>query len=167
MRIGILGSAFDPPHKGHIEVARRAKHALRLERLILVPTRVPPHKAAPSLPGALRFKMARIAAGKRRRWTVSDMELKRQGVSYTRDTIYELKKRYPGDEIFWIIGSDSLASMPWKWKGGYDILDLCTFVAVRRPGYSLNRVSKRILKKVVLLCGAKKDISSSTIRELF
>lgn len=166
MRIGILGSAFDPPHREHIAVARRAKQGLRLDRMILIPTRIPPHKAEPRIPGALRLKMARIAAGKRKGWMVSDMELKRPGVSYTRDTIRELKKQFPKDEIFWVIGSDSLASMPWRWKGGYGILDLCTFVAVRRPGYPLSRVPKRILEKVVLLRGAKRDISSTNIREL-
>lgn len=166
MKIGILGSACDPPHRAHIKIAEEAKRALKLDRIIFIPTKVPPHKVRPGVSEKMRLEMARLAAGKRKGWIVSDMELRRRGKSYTRDTIEELKKRYPHDRLFWIVGSDSLVSMPWKWKGGYDLLDLCTFVVARRKGYSPRGVRKHILKKVIVLGGVPYSISSTHIRKL-
>lgn len=165
MRIGVLGSAFDPPHKAHRKLGERAKKALKLDHLVLMPTKIPPHKTKPNVSAGLRLKMAKILAGKRKGWMVSDIELKRPGKSYTRDTIKELKKRHPNDQIFWIIGSDSLVAMPRQWKGGYDVLDLCTFVVAPRKGYPLARVPKRILKKVIILPGQTLSISSTKLRE--
>ncbi len=166
MRIGVFGGAFDPPHKAHVEVAECAKKALKLDRLILIPTKVPPHKAVPRVSPRLRLAMARIAAGKRKGWTISDMELRRPGKSYTRDTIKELRRRYPKDEIFWIIGSDSLLAMPRSWKEGYAILDLCKFVVASRKGYPLRGIPKKILGKVIVLQWTATDISSTKLREL-
>jgi len=166
MRIGILGSAFDPPHKAHVKLGERAKKALKLDFLILVPTKTPPHKANPVAPARFRLRMAKILADKRKGWIVSDVELRRPGKSYTRDTIRYMKKRYPNDEIYWIVGSDSIVSMPWKWKGGYDILDYCKFAVAERPGYPLKGVSRHILKKLVIIPAQSTDLSSTKIRNL-
>lgn len=165
MRIGILGSSCNPPHKGHIAAALAAEQKLSLDQIILIPTKAPPHKDRPEVSAGARMRMARLAVGNRHGWLVSDMELRRRGKSYTRDTIAALKRKYPRDELFWIVGSDSVVSMPWQWKGGYGILDLCTFVVMPRRGYSLLRVPKRILKKVIVLPAQKSwDISSTMIR---
>lgn len=170
MKIGILGSACDPPHKAHIKTAEIAKKELKLDKIILIPTKIPPHKASPSTPAKMRFKMAILAIGKRGGWSVFGMEFKRKGKSYTRDTIRDLKRKYPGDEIFWIVGSDAIVSMPWKWKGGWGILDLCQFVVFPRFGYPLKRVPKNILKKVIVLKSIAwkyQGISSTKIRCMF
>lgn len=167
MKIGILGSAFDPPHNAHIELAKRAVRVLKLDRLILMPTKIAPHKATSAVPPRTRFSMARLVSEGRKGWAVSDMELLRPGVSYTRDTITALKRKHPRDEIFWIIGSDGLVSMPWKWKGGYDILDLCTFVVGRRRGFPLPGVPRSVLKKVIVLPGRPTGFSSTHIRAMF
>lgn len=165
VKIGILGSACDPPHREHTEIGAYAKKALGLNRLILIPTKHPPHKDAPETPARLRFHMARLVA-KKRGWEVSDMEMKRRGKSYTADTIAELKNKYPSAKLFWIVGSDAIVSMPWKWKFGYDILDRCQFVAAKRFGYSLRGVPKSILKKVIVLQRpSRRPISSTMIRE--
>ena len=167
MRIGIFGSAFDPPHKGHIAAIQSAKKALELDRVILIPTKIPPHKDRPKTPERFRLHMARLVAKGRKGWVVSDMEFKRPGRSYTRDTIASLKKRYPGNTLFWIVGSDSLVSMPWKWKGGWEVLDLCTFVVIPRSGYSLGSVPKVMLQKVIVLKRTPHWVrSSTTIRNL-
>ena len=170
MRVGILGSACDPPHKAHIKMAEVAQKELKLDRVIIIPTKVPPHKDLPLVPQGMRLKMAKLAVGGRKNWIVSDMELKRKGKSYTRDTIHDLKKFYPKDKIFWIVGSDAIVSMPWKWKGGWGILDLCKFVVFPRLGYSLKKVPKNILKKVIVLKPITRnleEISSTKIRDMF
>ena len=169
MKIGILGSACDPPHKAHIKMAEVAKKELKLDRIVVIPTKIPPHKVSPSASGSMRFKMAKLAVGKRNGWSVSGMELKRKGISFTRDTIRALKKNYPNDKLFWIVGSDAIVSMPWKWKGGWGILDLCQFAVFPRYGYSLKKVPKNILKKVIVLKpigGNLRDISSTQIRDM-
>ena len=167
MRIGIVGSACDPPHKRHIEMGERARKALRLDKILFIPTNIPPHKARPSAGAKDRLSMARLAAQDLPRWEISDMELRRRGKTYTKDTIRQLKKIYPNDELYWIVGYDAITSMPWAWKGGYDILDECQFVVAHRPGYSLHRVKKSVLKKILVLERTfKRDVSSTMIRSV-
>jgi nicotinate-nucleotide adenylyltransferase len=165
VKIGIFGSACDPPHTGHIAVGEYAKNAIKLNRLILMPTKYPPHKDMPETSAKTRFHMARLAA-KKYGWEVSDMEIRRRGKSYTADTIAALKRKYPNAELFWIIGADALLSMPYKWKFGYGILAYCRFVAAKRRGFPLDKVPAKILKKVVVLKRpARRFISSTIVRE--
>lgn len=166
MKIGLLGSTCNPPHKEHIRIGEYAKKYLGLDRLIFVPTKAPPHKESPEVPPELRIEMARLAVGKRLGWEVSDIELSRRGKSYTRDTIKELREKYPGAKLFCIIGSDSFLSMPWKWRGGYGILDLCQFVVAPRPGHPIRHVSEKINSKVILLDKKESEVSSSKVRSL-
>ncbi len=163
-RIGIVGSTCNPPHIDHIAIGEAARRTLKLDRLILIPVKNPPHKEVPSVSADDRFKMGKLAIARRKGWSVSDMELGRRGKSYTRDTVNELKRLYPNDEIFWIVGSDSLMSMPWKWKGGYGILDLCTFVVASRKGHPIRHVSDRIIQKVKVLKMRPTSVSSTMIR---
>lgn len=166
VKIGVLGSACDPPHREHTEIGEYAKKALKLDRLILIPTKHPPHKDMPKTSARIRLQMARMVA-KKRGWEVSDMEMRRRGKSYTADTIAALKKKYPRAKLFWIAGSDSIVSMPWKWKFGYDILDRCQFVVAKRLGYSLKMVPANILKKIVMLQRPARRLGSSTmVREV-
>lgn len=168
MKIGILGSACDPPHKAHIKIGEYAKRVLGLDRIILIPTNISPHKNTPAVNGKLRLVMARLAVKKLKGWSVSDIELKRKGVSYTKDTIRELKKLYPRDELFWIVGSDAIVAMKKKWKGGYRALDMCKFIVFIRPGYALKTVPQKILKRVVVFKKIlKRDLSSTMLRQMF
>jgi len=94
-------------------------------------------------------------------------QLKRRGISYTKDTIRKLKKLYPRDELFWIVGSDAIVAMEQKWKGGYKVLDMCKFIVFIRPGYPLNTVSQKILKKVIVFKKIlKRDLSSTMLRHM-
>lgn len=165
VKIGVLGSACNPPHTGHAAIGECAKKTLKLDRLIMMPTKYPPHKDTPAVSGKMRFSMARLMA-KKRGWEVSDMEMRRRGKSYTADTITELKKKYPTAQIFWIVGSDAILSMPQKWKFGYSILDQCQFVAAKRRGFSLKRVPVDVLKKIIVLQKpARQSFSSTIIRD--
>lgn len=163
-RIGILGSAFNPPHRGHSDLAERAERALQLDRVILVPTGQAPHKAASSVSPELRSKMARCIAKGRKRWTVSDMELRRSGMSYTKDTIRALRSRYPKARLFWIAGADSFASMS-EWNGGLRIFDRCTLVVGARRGHPVRRFFAYRTQNIIQLPGPMVNVSSTDIRD--
>ena len=114
MNIGIYGGTFDPPHTGHVTAARAAMEVLRLDKLVLVPDAQPPHKALPEGGAAprQRYDMAVLAtAALGKRAEVSDMELRRSGVSYTADTLAALREQYPDDTLYLLMGSDMFLSL--------------------------------------------------------
>lgn len=165
MKIGILGSTCNPPHHDHIAIGEHARRELGLDRVIFVPAKAPPHKDPPKVPAEVRLAMARVAVQGIDSWEVSPIEFEREGKSYTKDTIQALQKRYPHDELFYIIGADSIVSMPWKWNGGWGLLDLCTFVVAPRLGFPLETLPSDILKKVIVLQKEPSALSSTHIRE--
>ena len=108
-KIGILGGSFDPVHTGHLIIAQDAAECLGLSEVIFVPAAIPPHKqhvrqAAPED----RLKMLHLAVKEDPRFSVSDLELQRGGVSYTVDTLRDLTEIYPNSELILIVGSDTL-----------------------------------------------------------
>ena len=107
-RIGIYGGTFNPPHIGHMSASAQAVSALRLDRLLLIPDRIAPHKEMPadSASPQQRLEMLSIASKDIPRTEVSDMELRRQGKSYTYETILQLRKQYPEDELILLMGTD-------------------------------------------------------------
>lgn len=132
MRIGILGGSFDPPHLGHILVARQVKEIMKLDEVWLMPYFV--HSWGKTIsPAVDRFKMAKFIdeTGVK----VSDAEILRKGKSYTIDTIRILKKKY-SHKFYWIIGSDLLIDYK-KWKKHEQLIHEIEFIVVPRPGYDL------------------------------
>lgn len=114
MNIGIYGGTFDPPHIGHVTAARAAMEVLGLDKLVLVPDAQPPHKVLPEGGAAprQRYDMAVLAtAALGKRAEVSDMELRRSGVSYTADTLAALREQYPDDTLYLLMGSDMFLSL--------------------------------------------------------
>lgn len=130
-RIGILGGSFDPVHLGHITVAREARDQLDLGRVLFVPNRTPPHKGVVA-PARHRLEMVRIALQEEEGMLPSDREVRREGASYTIDTLREIRAEVGEDgEIFFIVGSDSLPEMP-TWREFRAIPDVARIVAVSR-----------------------------------
>ena len=115
MRIGVLGSAFNPPHLGHLVLAQEARAQLGLERVLLMPTGVAPHKRIAEDPGAeVRAEMARLAAGAGEGLEVSEIELRREGPSYAWRTLEALEEERPGVDLVWLMGADAaLALESW------------------------------------------------------
>ncbi len=107
-RIGIYGGTFNPPHKGHILAAQQAVSALQLDKLLLIPDRIAPHKEMPEDSGTpqQRLEMLQKSVDGIAKCEVSDLELSREGKSYTYETILELKKQYPADELILLMGTD-------------------------------------------------------------
>ncbi|MGM9628670.1 MAG: nicotinate (nicotinamide) nucleotide adenylyltransferase [Faecousia sp.] len=132
-RIGIFGGTFNPPHIGHIQAAQQAITALSLSKLLLIPDRIAPHKQMPenSPTPEQRLDMLRIAAADCPQIEVSDIELCREGVSYTVETVTALKKQYPYAELVLLVGTDMFLSID-SWKNAKKILKNTTLGAFCR-----------------------------------
>ncbi len=133
MRIGVYGGTFNPIHRGHLTAARAAADALGLEKVLLIPDNLPPHKALPagSATGEDRLEMCRLTAGEVPGMEVLDLELRRSGPSYTSDTLAELHAQYPDDELWLLVGSDMFLSLQ-EWHEPERILSLAGIAAFHR-----------------------------------
>ena len=137
MRIGILGGTFNPPHLGHLICAQEAYLQLGLDRVTVIPARIPPHKPVEEEPGPEhRLELCRLAIqGDEQRFDVSDVEIARDGPSYTVDTLEELHTRSPDNELFLIVGGDIAAGLP-NWREPERVLWLATLAVANRRGTS-------------------------------
>lgn len=133
MRIGILGGTFDPIHLGHLITAENALDGAGLDRVILIPTGCSYFKEDQKVTAPqLRYEMTRLAAGDNPRLVVSDVETTRPGNSYTADTLRELRAIYPDDELYYIVGADTLVLMS-LWRAPEVIFSLCHVLVETRP----------------------------------
>ena len=130
-RIGIMGGTFNPIHQGHIRMALTAREKAGLDRVLVVPTGNPPHKQHIA-PAEDRWRMVCAACAQEETLTPSRIELDRQGVIYTVDTLTLLKTEYPKAEFFYIIGADTLMELH-KWRRYEEVLKMCTFLVCPRP----------------------------------
>ncbi|MFA5114996.1 MAG: nicotinate-nucleotide adenylyltransferase [Candidatus Omnitrophota bacterium] len=144
MRIGILGGTFNPIHIGHLILAEEAREKLKLEKVIFVPTYRPPHKSNGDIAGAeQRYAMVRMAIKGNRYFAASDTEIKREGYSYTIDTLRVFKERYPDDELYFITGSDLLNYLG-EWKDLNEVIKMVKLIVATRPGYPLEKLPSYI-----------------------
>ena len=176
-RIGILGGTFNPPHTGHILAAKEAIKALELDKLLLIPAATPPHKTVPegSPDAELRLTMTRAAVAEYPEIEVSDIELRRTGLSYTSDTLRELRRQYPEPEntLFLIMGTDMFLTLR-AWHEPEAIMSMAVIVAMSREEksrYEAMEQEKQLLEKafganIILLRNSPIEISSSTVRRM-
>lgn len=171
MKIGILGGTLDPIHNGHIEIALAAMDALGLDRVALMPSGDPPHKTR-ATDRWDRLRMAQIAAGAHPGLYASDMEIRREGRTYTVDTLSTLTVERPDVEWTYILGADALYKLD-SWKEFPRIARLCAFAGVSRPGCDeeLARLRARAIStcyhtRVDLLPVSGPALSSTAIRRM-
>lgn len=170
--IGILGGTFDPVHLGHLALAEEARQQLLLAEFVFIPAGRPYFKAAACItPAGHRVKMLTMALEGKPYFKISLMEIQRPGPSYTVDTILRMKDTLDaGDEIFFVLGWDSLLSLP-RWQEPERLISLCRIVAAPRPGYPrpdmsiLEKDLPGISQRTVVLEKPVMDISSTDIRE--
>jgi nicotinate-nucleotide adenylyltransferase len=134
VRVGILGGTFNPPHLGHLVCAQEAYRELELDRVTLIPTHIPPHKPMEHEPGAHhRSEMCRLAVADDERFDVSDIELGRDGPSFTVDTLEQLTREAPNTELVLIVGGDIAVGLP-QWREPERVLELATLAIAKRRG---------------------------------
>lgn len=142
VRIGLLGGTLDPIHLGHVETAAAARRALDLDRVYVLPSRVPPHRSQqPVASGYHRFAMTALAVNGLDGLAASDVELRTPGTSYTADTLSRFRERSGLSplQIFFITGADAFAEIE-TWYRYPEVLDLAQFVVVSRPGFLAGRL---------------------------
>jgi nicotinate-nucleotide adenylyltransferase len=144
-RIGVLGGTLDPIHCGHLAAAVAARDAFGLPRVLVMPSRVPPHRAVQPVASPFhRFAMASLAVSGVPHLEACDDELRADGPSYTADTLERLQRQgYEPPQIFFITGADAFADIA-AWKRYPGVLDLAHFVVVSRPGYDIEALSERL-----------------------
>jgi nicotinate-nucleotide adenylyltransferase len=143
-RVGILGGTFNPPHIAHLVCAQEAYLQLDLDEVMLIPARIPPHKPVDDEPGAEhRLELCWAAIEGDDRFTVSDLEITRDGPSYTVDTLRTLTRRAPDSELFMIVGGDVAAGLP-SWHEPEQVLSLATLAVAKRRGTARARVEQAL-----------------------
>jgi len=163
----VLGGSFDPPHLAHLAIASEAAHALRLERVLFVPAAAPPHKdLAGCSSAAVRLELTERAVDDDLRFTASGIEIER-GLTYTKDTLEALSERYPGHDVVFVMGSDSLLQLD-TWHDPEELVGLCTLAVAPRPGDAPEAVAVAAARwgegRVTVLDIAPLGISSSDVR---
>jgi len=184
-RLGILGGTFDPIHVGHVDAADAASAALALDEIVLIPAHDQPLRASqPRATAYQRFALAALAVEDRPGWRVLDMELIRQGRSYTAETLQTLHDcGWRASQLFFILGTDAFAGIA-SWHGYPRVLDLAHFVVIARPGVTIDEADARVPElrsrisppphaditiegpaRILLVHAHTRDVSSTMIRE--
>lgn len=162
-KIGLFGGTFDPIHIGHTIVAEWIWDALGLERIIFIPNYIHPfHKRQGISDVRYRLRMLQLALADFPQFDISTLEIDREGVSYTIDTIRYFQKKYANTQLFLLIGTDNLNDF-WKWKEPENILKEAQLVVYNRKGFSVDPKFKK--EKIVFLDTPHIEISSTEIRQ--
>jgi len=165
VKIGFLGGSFDPIHFGHLLAAQDAYEQHRLDRLVIVPASQSPMKPGDMQSAAAdRLAMVRAATEWDNRIEVSDVELRRGGVSYTIDSARHFRSVYPGDDLYWVIGGDQLPQLH-LWKDIEELATLVEFIFLERPGYPVRATPAVPGLRLHRCDGHLLAISSTELRE--
>ncbi len=163
-RIGVLGGTFDPIHNTHLDMARAAVDAAHLDTVLFVLSARPPHKRDDTVASPeQRLEMLGAALDHEAKFEACDIELRREGPSYMRETLRDLEQRYPGAELFLIVGLDSLLDFP-NWKGPEEILERARLLVAPREGDGRG-VPASLDGKYELVPFEESDVSSTDIRD--
>lgn len=164
MKTGLFGGTFNPVHNGHVNLVKNFKDELKLDRVLVIPTAVPPHKQAEGLVSSEdRLEMCKLAFENIAE--VSDVEIARGGRSYTVETLEELKKIYKDDDFYFLVGSDMLLSFR-RWYRWEDILNMCTLCATDRDAEkTCMDADKELFDRIIFCDFPKTVVSSSLVRE--
>lgn len=174
-RIGVFGGSFNPPHAGHVQAAAAARQALGLERVLLIPAAIPPHKTLPAgSPGAeTRLALTRLAVQALPWAEASDIELRRSGPSYTVDTLRALHGLYPDDELVLLVGTDMFLSLH-EWYHAEEICRLAHIACISRSVHTepealagqQRRLEQQLHARVTVLDNPVLELSSTQVRRM-
>ncbi|MDD2504129.1 MAG: nicotinate-nucleotide adenylyltransferase [Clostridia bacterium] len=170
-KTGILGGTFNPIHTGHLFAAEAARDAFDLNQVLFIPTGDPPHKKSSRLAsGEDRIQMIQKAVCDNPAFKLDTREVERKRTTYTIDTLKELKEQYPYDELYFIIGGDTLLKLR-TWRDFSSVAGLCDFIVYGRFGYNIReqeeeaiRLQQSLRAKIHFVAGPYLDVSSNDIR---
>ena len=156
--LGVLGGTFDPIHFGHLRLAQELADALGLVRVRFIPSGTPPHRDAPNVSSARRLQMVRVAIAGNPLFEADDREIRREGISYTYDTLTELREELGERPLCLLMGADAFAALT-TWHRWQELFDLAHVVIAHRPGFRLQDLQAALpapLRKIYLqrLAGA-------------
>lgn len=168
-RIGVLGGTFNPIHFGHLVAAEEARRAFHLRKVLFMPSGAPPHKSRSDLLSAeQRYVLTLLAVADNPHFVVSRLEIERKGRTYTTDTLRALHRFYPGTDFYFITGVDAILELN-TWRGGKSLLQKAHFIAVPRPGHSLDDLdtafSKTERRRILTLEIPLLAVSSTDLRD--
>ncbi len=167
MKVCLFGGTFDPPHIGHLLIAQTVCEAEGFDKIIFVPACHAPHKDKKDVtPVDKRLKMLELAVADNPNFEISDLEIRRGGISYSIDTIRTVKKKLglSKAQLYFLIGSDTLKKFH-TWKDPYAILEECQVLVALRPGFKPSSIDRGIMEKVQFANIPRIEISSTTIRQ--
>ena len=164
MKICLFGGTFDPPHIGHLLIAQTVCEAENFDKILFIPAYTPPHKNNIT-PVKHRIEMVKLAISDNPNFEYSDADIVRKGVSYTIDTILDIKQKFDlkNDEVYCLIGSDSLIDLK-NWKDSKKILKECNVIVAIRPGFRPSDIPHWILQEVHFANIPRFELSSTKIR---
>lgn len=165
MKIGIFGGTFDPPHMGHLIVAEHVRDRLGLDKIVFIPAVIPPHKQQrPDIsPAGMRLEMVRLAIAGNPAFDLSDIEIRRGGISFTVDTLKEIRLDHPSDMLHLLIGMDNVRDFH-TWKEPEVIKRIAHLVVMTRPGFQADSSLQPLLKSMAVCDVPEIGISSRDIR---
>lgn len=170
LKYGIMGGSFNPIHNAHIRMAGDVMSDLFLDKIVFIPTGVPPHKKLEDIEAYQRLEMTKLATAGNNKFEVLDIEVLNQGTSFTVDTVGKLKLLYPDIDFYFITGADSILDIP-KWKDPHKLMSLCKFVCVKRPNYS-DELEEKVIDitnefggEIIVVEGSMVNLSSTEIRK--
>ena len=181
--IGVFGGTFDPVHYGHLRTAFELWQLLRLAEVRFLPTGNPPHRDQPLAGAELRLRMVRAAVAGQPAFTVDDREIRRSGVSYSVDTLAELRAEYPRRSLCLLLGMDAFLGLP-HWHRWRELLELAHIVVAHRPGWkaptmgplgevmvdhgtgSIRELHERTAGRIYVHAVTQLEISSTELRQL-
>lgn len=166
-RIGLFGGTFNPIHCGHVKAAESVQNIFSFDRILFIPSYLPPHKESGDVASAAhRLKMVELALASFDRFFPSSVEIDARGTSYSILTLNKIKEMFPQTEAFFLLGIDAFLEIE-TWKDYEDVLKQCSFVVMNRPGFRLSEAKDILTEKykIYLLSINTLDISSSKVRE--
>lgn len=141
-RIGIFGGTFNPIHKGHVKAVSEVQKIFSLDRVLFIPSYIPPHKGIPDIaPPFSRLQMVKLTVAPYPQFIPSPVEIEAKGRSYSVLTLAKLKRRYPDALMFFILGVDAFLEIE-TWRNYKKVLEQCHFIVISRPGYDLQDAEK-------------------------
>lgn len=164
-KIGLLGGTFDPIHNGHLKIAGIVQRQLGLHKVIFIPAGILPHKAQSLATVKDRLAMVKLALRGKKKFIISDYETKKKSPSYSVETVRYLKRKLGKQaEFFFIIGADAFNEIH-TWRQWQELLRLCEFVVINRPGYKIALPQKSVAAKITVMRIVGIPISATTIRQ--